>query len=420
MSKFRLIGTHGESVGLALRLMQEGHDVSWYMKDTTGENLYQGVVPRVKTPFENVNKDTIVIFDTVSFGKQADNLSRSGYKVYGGSKIADDLELDRSFGIPVAVDSGIAVPRWEEFQDFEKAKEFVKELNSPCVFKPEHNKEGIQTYVSTSPEDMTEMLDYFSENWKGGVDFILQEVIEGTEVSSEVWVVDGIIVPNSYNNTWETKRLMNDNLGPNTGCMSSTVKFNGSPWLYNETFKKLRPWLKSIKYNGCLDINCIVDNSGRPYFLEWTARFGYSAIYAFIQGLNMELGEFLTTLANREIPEINPIEGYCGALRVCIPPYPAEDCKESEGQPVRGIEDEPMIFPLDIKREDKRLLSAGYDGIICEVTGIGDTVEELWDYIYSVSDSLQIPNKMYRTDAMENAKERIEELEIFNDTLSSF
>jgi phosphoribosylamine--glycine ligase len=417
MSKFRLIGTHGESVGLALRLQQEGHDVSWYMEDKTGKNLYKGIVPRVDSPVTGIDKETIVIFDTVKFGKQADALKKAGYKVYGGSQIADDLELDRSFGIPVAVNAGIAVPKWEEFQDFESAKAFVEELDAACVFKPEANKDGIQTYVSSSPEDMIEMLDHFAEIWKGGIDFILQEVVEGTEVSSEVWVSNGTIVPNSYNNTWETKRLMNDDLGPNTGCMSSTVKFNALPWLYKETFEKLEPWLKKQSYSGPLDINCIVDNSGKPYFLEWTARFGYSAIYAFIQGLNMELGQFLETLANGEIPKIEPTEWYCGALRVCIPPYPAEECKDSQGQPVRGIEDDDRIFPLDVKKEEGRLLTAGYDGIVCEVTHSDEVLlESLWQVIYGIADSLQIPNKMYRTDALENAQARIEELEAFDDS----
>ena len=411
MSKFRLIGTHGESVGLALRLQQEGHDVSWYMEDKTGKNLYRGIIPRVDSPVVDIDRKTILIFDTVKFGKQADALKKSGYKVYGGSQVADDLELDRSFGIPVAINTGIAVPDWEEFQDFKKAIAFVENSDCAWVFKPEYNKEGIQTYVSSNPEDMVEMLQYFSEIWKGGVDFILQKVVEnGTEVSSEVWVCNGIIVPKSYNNTWETKRLMNDNLGPNTGCMSSTVKFDAVPWLYDETFEKLKPWLNAQKYNGPLDINCIIDDSGKPYFLEWTARFGYSAIYALIQGLNMELGEFLEALAMGKIPDIEPVDGYLGALRVCIPPYPAEDCKVSEGQPVRGIEDDHRIIPLDVKKENDRLLTAGYDGIICEVTHTEDSLLWLWDEIYEIAENLQIPNKMYRTDVLENARNRIKEL----------
>jgi phosphoribosylamine--glycine ligase len=136
-----------------------------------------------------------------------------------------------------------------------------------------------------------------------------------------------------------------------------------------------------------------------------------------VSGLYVELGEFLETLSEGRIPEMDRTTGYMGALRVCIPPYPDEDCKDSEGQPVQGIENDERIFPLDVKREEGRLLSSGYDGIICEVTGVNDDLETLWSKIYKVSHDLQIPNKMFRTDALENAKERIESLGVYNDIL---
>lgn len=411
--KFRLIGTHAESVGLALRLNQEGHSVSFFVKDPEAKNVYKGIIDRAESPVADIDKDTILIFDTVKFGKQADALKKVGYKVYGGSVIADDLELDRAFGIPVAVNAGIEVPRWEEFQDFEKAKKFVEEMGSACVFKPEANKDGVQTYVSSSPENMIAMLNFYAKKWKGGVDFILQEVVEGVEISSEVWVSNGIIVPNSYNNTLEEKKFFNDNLSQNTGCQSSLVKFNMCPGLYKKTFKKLESWLKSQKYNGPLDINCIIDANGEPYFLEWTSRFGYSAIYAFCELLNMELGEFFFTLASGEVPKLEPSDEWGGALRVTMPPYPQEDCKMTEGKPIFGIDlNDEHMFPLDVKIEDDMLVTAGYDALVVEITGSNPDMSDLWDDIYdrAFSEDLQIPDKTFRTDVKESAQKRLDEL----------
>jgi phosphoribosylamine--glycine ligase len=411
MSKFRLIGTHAESVGLSLRLKQEGHSVSFYVKDPEAKNVYQGIIERVDGPVVGIDKDTIVIMDTVGFGKQADALKKAGYSVYGGSQIADDLELDRSFGIPVAVNAGIEVPKWEEFQDFKAAIKFVEDSDCAWVFKPEHNKDGIQTYVSTSPEMMIKMLGFYKKKWSGGVDFVLQEVVEGTEISSEVWCVNGEIIPNSYNNTLEEKKFFNDNLSQNTGCQSSLVKFNMCPSLFDQTFGKLKPWLKAQRYNGPLDINCIIDRSGTPYFLEWTSRFGYSAIYAFCELLNMPLGEFLSTLSEGKIPDLFPSDEWGGALRVTMPPYPQEDCKETEGKPLIGIElDDEHLFPLDVKLEDGELVTAGYDSVVVEVTGSNSDIGELWDYIYDRAEELEIPDKTYRTDVKESAQKRLDEL----------
>jgi phosphoribosylamine--glycine ligase len=407
--KLILAGEHGEGVALALRMQNEGSEVSLFVKDKEAKDLYKGIVPRVDN-LNNIDKDTIVIFDTVKFGKLADQMRKDGYKLYGASQIADDLELDRAFGLPVAHDNGIEVPTWEEFKDFDSAIEFMEEVDAPYVCKPEANKEGIQTYVSSSAEDMIEMLEFYREKWTTGVDFILQEVIEGTEVSSEIWCVNGLIVPNSYNNTWETKRLMNNDLGPNTGCMSSVVKFNALPWLYDKTFAKLELWLRQVKYNGPLDINCMVKD-GEPYFLEWTARMGYSAIYAFAAGLNRDLSEFFSTLATGDMPILEPSENWLGALRISIPPYPAEDCKCSAGRPARDLEDSENIWPLDIMHDGERTVTSGYDGIVCEVTGQSETLDGLHDELYDIADALEIPDKQYRTDAIEHAKDRIEQLE---------
>jgi phosphoribosylamine--glycine ligase len=409
MAKFRIISCTGDGVGLGKRLADEGNEVTLYIEDPKAVKLYDGILPRVKDGWKGLDKDTIVIFDMVKKGKEADKLREQEFLVFGGSDIADKMELDRSFGLPVAENAGIAVPEWDDFQDFESAIKWVKEKDFACVFKPEHNKEGIETYVSTDSEDMIEMLENFSGIWKGKIDFVLQEVKEGIEISSEVWCVNGQIIPNSYNNTLETKRFMNDNLSKNTGCMSSTVKFNLCPDLYGETFGKLENWLKLQKYSGALDINCIISD-GVPYILEWTARMGYSAIYAFIQGLNMPFGEFIASIANGVMPDLQPSDEFLGALRISIPPYPmVEEAPETEGKPVRGMDDN--CIPLDVMEIEGKFYTSGYDGIICEVVGTGDTPESLWDGLYDTAKQLKIPNIQYRTDCLEDVQERLLDLE---------
>ena len=350
MSKFRLISKTADGIALAFRLKQEGHSVDFYLKDDQAPHLYKGILDRVDSPVAGIDKDTILLIDMCFVGKEADALRKQGFRVYGGSDIADKLELDRGFGLDVAGNAGIEVPYSEDFQSFDKAIDFLEKRDEDggWVFKPEKNKEGIATFVSSDKDEMIEMLEHYKEIWTGKVDFILQEVKEGIEVSSEVWCVNGIIVPNSYNNTFETKRFLNDDLGPNTGCQSSTVKFNALPNLYDQTFKKLEKWLKLQKYNGPLDINCIISD-GVPYMLEWTARMGYNAIYALVEDID-DLGGFFAALANGEMPEIEPTDDWLGALRITIPPYPhVENAPETEGKPVRGLDATDYFSAIDFE-----------------------------------------------------------------------
>jgi phosphoribosylamine--glycine ligase len=427
MSKFRLISKSGDGIALAHKIKQEGHDVDFYLEDEHGPNLYKGILDRVPNWQKGINKDMVLIWDMCDKGKDADKLKAAGYKVFGASEIADKLELDRAFGLDIAGEYGIEVPYSEDFQDYEKAKEFLEKQDEDddtgWCFKPEHNKDGIHTFVSTTTTQMLSMLDYWTTKWTDGVDFVLQKVQEGVEVSSEAWFVDGEYIPNSYNNTWEQKKFLVGSLGPNTGCMSSTVKFNACPPLYNETFKKLEKWIKLKKYTGPLDINCIVGYDGTPYMLEWTARMGYSAIYAFCVLLNMPISEFIETIANGKIPKIKPSTEWSGALRLTMPPYPhCEEAPEREGLPILGMDEFDHYWPLDVMMNKGKMECSGFDGIICEVTDKHPHLSVLWDYIYDFARIIEIPDCQFRTDAYEDVSERINALAsmgICNATLPS-
>lgn len=409
MSKFRLISKSGDGLAIAHRIAQGGNDVDFWLKDPKAKCIYDGILPRYRPIFwyDGLEKDDVILVDMVGFGKLADDLRKQGYKVYGASEVADDLELKRDFGLELADQLGIEVPYSEDFDNFDDAITLVQKKDCAFVFKPEHNKEGVKTFVSQSPEQMIKMLEYYKDVWKGKVDFVMQEVLEGIEVSSEIWLCDGVVVPNSYNNTWECKRFLNGDYGPMTGCMSSTVKFNASQQLYKETFAKMEKWLEMVRYNGPLDINCIICDD-KPYMLEFTARMGYSAVYAYLQGLGMEAGEYFAKLASGEIPNINPSAEWLGALRISIPPYPhCEDAPQAEGLPLELGDNDENIWMLDVMQRDGELYCSGYDGVVCEITDSHPRLSVLWDYLYMRADTLEVPEMQIRTDCFENADERI-------------
>lgn len=75
------------------------------------------------------------------------------------------------------------------------------------------------------------------------------------------------------------------------------------------------------------------------------------------------------------------------------------------------IDDFDHIWPLDVMMTHQgQLVCSGFDGIILEITGSNSSLENLWSDIYDIAESLKIPNKQYRTDVLENAQNRIEQL----------
>lgn len=414
MAKFRLISKSGDGLALALRIAEEGNGVDFWVKSATAKASYKGILPQVSDWRCGLKKDMILLFDMVGLSSVYEQLKKNDYKVYGAGKLNDTLELNREWAMKLAQISGLKVPEYKTFTSFDKAIKFVSSSNKVWVFKPTNNASPAYTYVSFDKTDMSEMLACFKKIWKGKVEFVLQEKIEGTEISTECWYVNGELVPNSLNSTLETKKFLNDDLGTNTGCASSVVRFwkKTDPKIYRLTLKKLEPFLKRFKFNSPLDANCIISEKDKmPYFLEFSARTGYNAVYALCEGLNIEVGKFVSDLASGQIPVLKPSYDWLGAVRLSVPPYPNEQgVEKSANRPVRGIEDLEHIWLLDVKYEREQLLTAGVDGVVAEVSGQAKTVNELEKVIYNRISKIKIADLQFRTDCIENAKKRIEKL----------
>ena len=409
MAKFRLISKHGDALALLNKLADEGNGANFWVKDKKARTGYKGILPQVENWNNKLSKDMIILFDMVGLGSIADNLKKNGFSVFGAGQLNDKLELDREFGMKIAKSSGLKVPRWERFGSFDKAKDFVANNEKRFVFKPQNNQSPAFTYISSDGEDMIEMLAYFGSIWSGKVEFILQEIVEGVEVSIECFYKEGKPVPNTLNSTLECKRFLEGDKGSNTGCMGSVVRFwkKPNPKLYKLTLQKAEPFLKRFKYSGPLDCNCIISENDRmPYFLEWTARFGYNALYAFCEGLNQDIGSFIGGIVENGRNQQKPSYEWLGAVRVSIPPYP-QDGNKSENKPIRGLSDMEHTWLLDAKYENGRMLTAGVDGVVAEVTGRNATLSGLATDIYDIVEKMKIPDKQYRADVISNAEKRI-------------
>lgn len=392
--------------------LDKGNHCDFYVKEAKAKPSYEEILPQVKTYSEKLTKDMVCIFDMVGMGNIADNLKKNGYLVYGGGKLNDTLELNREFGMKIAKAGGVKVSPYERFTSFDKAIVFIKDTKTGWAFKSQNNKSPVKTYVSESSDEMLEMLEWFKKSWKDKVDFILQEKIEGTEISTEAWYVNGELIPNSLNSTIELKRLMEGDKGPNTGCMASCVWFwkKQNPKIYKHTLARIEPFLKRHKYNGPLDMNSIISDKDRlPYFLEFTTRFGYNAIYAASPELE-PLDELFSKCAYGEIPTIKPSYKWLGAVRISIPPYPYDvDAKETAGRPL-NIEPSENIWMLDVKYDGNKLVTAGVDGVICEVTGIDENLTGLGKKIYKQIDSIKISDKQFRSDLIPITNQRLDKL----------
>lgn len=421
--KILIHSASGDSAGIAWLLKREGVNVEMYIKDPFSRRVMEDIVPHVDKLEDGLRKKPdLVLFDLNGDGKTADKIRKNGFSVIGSSEMADRLEMDRSYGAKVAKQYGIACPETVEFTNIDEAIAYIKKTKKALALKVDNNKSEASSYVAKDQEDMLAYISHQKEEglMQGDV-FILQEKIDGSEVSTECWFSNGVPCFPS-NSTWETKKLLAGELGIRTGCETSVVcHYEGrSSKLAEQTVLKLGPLLKYSKYTGPFDVNAIVsEKDHKPYFLEFTPRLGYSAIFAFTAMLGMKLSDFLYQVSRGtfSIPFKNK---WSTALKIHIPPYPfgheddritREAYKPTEGIRINGKLSSDFI-PCDVKKgKTTEFETAGTMGIVGECVGSGNSLMESWRASQKVFKDIEVPNGGGRyTDGIEDAWKRIMKL----------
>jgi phosphoribosylamine---glycine ligase len=417
-----IFSKEGDSSGLAWQMQKEGAQVDLFIKEKWARRHMEGIVPHVETLEEGLkNKPSFILFDLNGDGEAADKLRADGWKVIGGSKLADRLEFDRAWGVKVCGQYGIKTPGTTEFKNVDDAIVFVKKANRPFAVKMDANAGGESaSYVAKDTEEMVDYLSQQKESGKiNGNTFIVQEVVKGAEVSTELWLSDGVPVRSSINSTWESKKFLAGELGQRTGCEVSLVCHYPSdyPKLYAATVGHLLPLLKYAKWTGPIDVNCIVSETDHEaYFLEFTPRIGYSAIYAYLAILGVPLSDYFFRLSRGSFTV--PYKSLWGSsLKLSIPPYPTVIEPEEASEKTYGLQEGvringeygPDFIPIDAQKGKKTdLMCAGLTGIIGECLGRGQSVLEAWRASQRVFKSVEVPNAQGRyTDGIEDAWKRI-------------
>ena len=395
--RFYLFTEDGAGLPILGRLDIEGYEVV-----TNIPLMWDGIVEKSK----KIRSDDYVLFDMVGHGGKAQKLLNKKIKVFGGHPMADKMELDRLYGLNLMRKIGLEIPPTYYFEEnqINKALDFLKSERDEYVLKPLANT------AFTIVDDVIERLENYEGDFlrKG---FILQKKIKGKDISTEAWYLNGKLIPNSYTHTLEKKGFMDKDLGPQIGCAISLVwKANKFDWM-----DKLQEVLPE-DFSCPVDLNCIVDDSGKWWALEWTPRFGYNAIFGFLTLLQTSLAELLNGM-----PPILS-NGFSAIIRVSMPPYPLEFDDKEEKEFIeklyrknKGIS---IKFPRerlcrnywlqDIYYENDQFKVAGNRGNIGEVSsGIRPTVYEACRNALHWCEELDLPDKQYRTDLYERFSEDI-------------
>lgn len=438
-----------ESLPIAWRMANEGIvDVKYFINSPAYRRCYRGMLPIIthaELKKALVKCDTVVFDLNLTnhrspadlqllrmfgisakapyvFGPVSDKL-RKTHRVIGGTSWAEHMEHDRLAGIELMQKVGLEIPEYEVFKSLKKGADFLRANSDRCwVFKPFDNqnlKIGAEdlcafTMLEKEPGDLIGPLEDHLQKRLGTdkVEFLLQEVVPGIELSTEGWFDGKDWV--HFNHTIEEKKFMDGNLGRATGCQSSLVWMKrNQDGLLADVFKKMGKYMRWAELVGSFDWNCIISED-KAYGLEATPRHGWDSIFNLLD-LNQDsitsfyLNDFKCSFK----------DGFAASQRVTIPPYPYFEPKMlnslAKDVPIyHRPQDLPHLWMEDVyATEDGQMACAGTDGWIGTMGAHGDTVEEAVGNVFKHLKKLKIGAELqWRTaeDQISRANKRIKKL----------
>lgn len=400
-----VISKEGGGFGVAQRLALEGNRVEVWCKEERLARALTGIVERVAAWQPRVAQADLIVLDMVGFGHCATEFG--DVPVLGCSFAVDKLELDRQLGIELFRRAGVSIPETLSFSGPDEV-ELPHPWGLGWVIKPCGNKSTSKTMVVKEEE----LWEHCLEKTPDGP-LIVQRIVDGVEVSTEGWF-NGREFIRPFNHTFEEKRFLNGNLGPNTGCMGNVVLASDEAGnrLTRATVERFAPFLKLVGYRGPFDVNCIVNEHG-AYALEVTGRLGYDAVEALAELLDEPLTDLLFETATGSRKTMALGMGYGIAVRLSVPPWPMRNINRTDyGEPILGIDEKtlPHLFLTDVYRDGDTYHVAAGDGIILKATARHPSISLARKRVYELLKAIRVGSPQYRTDIGERVPTELEAL----------
>jgi len=406
--KFLFVSYDALISDVAWKVLREGHDVKYFIKNEAVKDISDGFVPKSNDWEKDLDWADIVVFDDVlGMGAMADKVRARGIAVIGGTPYTDELEDDRSFGQEELKKAGIPIIPYENFTNFDAAIDYVKKNENRYVIKPSGEAANTKHFLFVGQEedgkDVVQMLEAYKKVWSEKIkEFQLQRRVSGVEVAVGAFF-NGNEFVYPININFEHKKMFPGNIGPSTGEMGTSMFWSDPNKIFNHTLKKMEAILRREKYTGYIDLNCIVNGNG-IYPLEFTARFGYPTIQIQMDSILMPIGQWLYEMATGTLKNFKTRTGFQVGVRLVVPPYPYGSSIKTE---LAEYKDAIIIFKkptldgihiVETKLVNGEWVVTGDHGVALIVVGVGSTMKQAQQQVYHRIENILIPNMFYRDD----------------------
>lgn len=336
-----------------------------------------------------------------------DVFEEKGLRVFGPKKNAAILEGSKVFAKDLMKKYNIPTAGYKMFDDWKKAKEYLKNSKFPIVLKADGLALGKGVLICNNLEEALLGVDEIMVDKKfgdAGNKIVIEEFISGPEVSVLSFCDGENLIP--MVSAQDHKRALDNDQGLNTGGMGT---FSPSK-LYTKNLEKecyeslFIPTLKAMKnegrpFTGIIFFGLMLTDEG-PKVLEYNARFGDPEAQVVLTRLKTDLIDVFEAAIDKRLNEIK-LE-WEDSSTVCVVlasgGYPLDYKK---GYEITGLEefkenDDIVVFHAGTIKKGKKYYTNG--GRVLGVTGIGKNIDDARNNAYMAVSNINFTDKQYRTD----------------------
>jgi phosphoribosylamine--glycine ligase len=342
----------------------------------------------------------------------ADELAGTRIPAFGPTRAAARLESSKAFAKRQMERAGVATSVGVTITDPDAAAAHLRSFDRPPVVKADWLAAGKGVVVPETNEDAEAAVRELFARARAGASVVLEERLEGIEVSAFALVSDTTVVPLAVARDY--KRLGDGDTGPNTGGMGAfaPVQWFGRDALERTAAEVFEPiaWRMSrdgTPYRGVLYAGLMLTDDG-PMVLEFNARFGDPEAQVVLPLLDGELSAALlgTAIGDRALMEgsVRPLEGAAVGVVVVSEGYP--------DTPVTGrrLEGAEPSAPAD--DGDVLVFHGGTNGVagssfettagrVITIVGRGSTLPDARAAAYRAVEEVRLEGARCRTDVGE-------------------
>lgn len=415
--KILVIGSGGREHAIIKKIKQNKNVSEIYAIPGNGGIERDAICIDIKATDINAIKDfakknnidyAIVTPDDPLVAGLVDALEEIKIPCFGPNKNAAIIEGSKVFAKNLMKKYKIPTAKYETFESYDKAIEYLKTAPMPTVIKADGLALGKGVIIAETKEKAFDTVKNIMKDkafGKSGDRIVIEEFLEGVEVSILSFTDGKTIIP--MISSMDHKRIGDKDTGLNTGGMGTIAP---NPYytkeMAKECFDKIFiPTISAMNkegrtFKGCLYFGLMITKDGAKV-IEYNCRFGDPETQVILPLLKSDLLDIMIATTNGNLDKVK-VE-FENKSAACI-------IMASEGYPLEYKKGFAINIPKDIiervyfagvKKENEKLLTNG--GRVLGITNIADTLDKAIKLSYEDAKQISFEGAYYRKDIGEKA-----------------